>query len=106
MAIRTRITPAVRLPALGPRLELATGEIGILATLYFTRRLALQGFDHKLEALVGLIVFIALVIGWIAVPWLMVAWMIPFFAALPTMKVLVSSQLGPLKDVIVFAAIG
>ena len=43
--------------------------------------LALQGFDTKLEALVGLIVFIVLVVGFIAVPWAMVAWMIPFFAA-------------------------
>lgn len=105
MAIRTRITPAVSLPAVAPRLELVTGGIGVLATLYFTRMLALQGFNHKLEALVGLIVFAVLVIGFLAVPWLMVTWMIPFFAALPTLKVLVSSQLGPLKDVIVFAAI-
>jgi len=106
MAIRTRITPAVRLPAGAPRLQLATGGVGIVATLYFTRMLALQGFNHKLEGLVGLIVLTVLVIGFIAVPWVMVAWMIPFFAALPTLKVLVSAQLGPLKDLIAFAAIG
>jgi hypothetical protein len=105
MAIRTRITPAARLPAVAPRLELATGAAGILATLYFTRMLALQGFGTKLEVLVGLIVFVVLVIGFIAVPWAMVAWMIPFFAVLPTLKVVVSAQLAPLKDVIAFAAI-
>lgn len=105
MAIRTRITPAVRLPSVAPRLELATGTAGVLATLYFTWMLALQGFDTKLQALVGLIVFIVLVVGFIAVPWAMVAWMIPFFAALPTLKVVVSAQLAPLKDVIAFAAI-
>jgi len=106
MAIRTRITPAVRLPAVGPRIELVTGAAGILATLYFTRMLALQGFNHRLEALVGLIVFTVLVIGFVAVPWLMIAWMIPFFAVLPTTKVLVTPQVGPLKDVVAFAAIG
>jgi hypothetical protein len=105
MAIRTRITPAIRLPGAASRLELATGGVGILATLYLTRMYALQGFNHKLEALVGLIVFVALVIGFMAIPWAMVASLIPVFAALPTLKVLVSSQLGPMKDVIAFAAI-
>jgi hypothetical protein len=106
MAIRTRITPAVRLRTGAPRLQLATGGVGILATLYFTRMLALQGFNHKLEALVALVVFTVLVIGFMAVPWLMIAWMIPFFALLPTMKVLVSQQIAPLKDVIAMSAVG
>jgi hypothetical protein len=35
----------------------------------------------------------------------MVAGMIPFFAVLPTMKVLVSSQVAPLKDVIAMSAV-
>lgn len=107
MAIRTRITPALRLPAAAPRLQLVTGGIGVVATLYFTRVLALQGFSHshKLEAVVGLVVFTVFVIGFMAVPWLMVAWMIPVFAVLPTMKVLVSQQVAPLKDVVAVAAI-
>jgi uncharacterized membrane protein YhaH (DUF805 family) len=106
MAIRTRITPALRLPTAARRLNLATGSVGVLATLYFARMLALQGFDRKLEALVGLIVFIVLVIGFMVVPWLMITWLIPFFAVLPTLKVVVSPQVAPLKDVIAFAAMG
>jgi hypothetical protein len=105
MAIRTRITPAVRLPSLAPRLELTTGAIGILATLYFARMLALQGFTTKLEGLVGLIVFTALAVGFIAVPWLMVAGAIPFFALIPALKIFITPLVGGLKDVIVFAAV-
>jgi hypothetical protein len=105
MAIRTRITPADRLPSIAPRLELSTGAAGILATLYFTWMLAVQGFDTKLQALVGLAIFVALVVGFVAVPWTMVAVSIPFFALLPTLKIFISPTLGGLKDVIAFAAL-
>src|SRR5512146_797605 len=85
MAIRTRITPVTRLPFAAPRLKLVTGGVGVLATLYFARLLALQGFTTKLQAVVGLIIFVALVLGFVAVPWVMVAAAIPFFALLPTL---------------------
>jgi hypothetical protein len=105
MAIRTRITPEAKLPFAAQRLELVTGAIGVLATLYFVYVLALQGFSTRLEALVGLIIFLALVVGFVMVPWIMAAGAIPFFAVLPTLKVFITPTLGGAKDVIVFAAV-
>lgn len=45
-----------------------------------------------------------LVAGWLAAPQVLVAVTIPFFTALPTLKVFISNWLGPVKDFVTLAA--
>jgi hypothetical protein len=49
--------------------------------------------------------FCAVVAGWLLAPHIVVALTIPLFAAIPITKVLVASWVGPIKDVVVLAAL-
>jgi hypothetical protein len=78
---------------------------GIVLTIGLSTLVGRQGLTLRTEALFGLCVFLVLVAGFVAVPWVMVAGMIPLFAILPTLKVFVTPTIGATKDVITLAAI-
>jgi O-antigen ligase len=67
--------------------------------------LAAQRFDATLavEGLVGLGFFALLVVFVLRRPHVAVALIVPYFAAVPALKVLAVPSIGPTKDVIVFA---
>src|SRR6476646_2265906 len=78
---------------------------GVLFTLALTTLVARGGLTFQVEALVGLCLFVVLIAGFVAVPWGMVAGLIPLFAILPMLRFLVSPTLGAVKDVVSLAAI-
>src|SRR5919197_3874187 len=94
---------ALRLPLPGADLALRAGA-GFLTLFaaYLSVRMGAQiGFG-----LVLLIAFFtACVLGFLLVPYWTVALMIPTFAFIPAAKVLVTPTIGPLKDIVSFAAI-
>jgi hypothetical protein len=63
------------------------------------------GETASLGALVGLMLFFLVVAGFIALPHVTVAMVIPTFALLPAIKVLAFPWIGPLKDVVTLAGI-
>ncbi|HYZ76640.1 MAG TPA: hypothetical protein VE596_04635 [Gaiellaceae bacterium] len=88
-----------------PRAELLVPASGAAATL-FAAYLSVQMGAHIGFGLVLLVsLFIASVLGFLVVPHLMVAAMIPLFALIPAAKLFVSPQIGPLKDLVALAAI-
>ncbi len=78
---------------------------GVVLTIGLSTLVGRQGLTLQTGALFALCVFFLLVAGFVAVPWLMVAGMIPLFALLPTLKVFVTPTIGALKDLITLAAI-
>jgi hypothetical protein len=78
---------------------------GIVLTIGLSTLVGRQGLTLRTEALFGLCVFLVLVAGFVAVPWVMVAGMIPLFAILPTLKVFVTPTIGALKDLLTLAAL-
>jgi hypothetical protein len=78
---------------------------GVVLTLGLSTLVGRHGLTVQSEALFGLCVFLALVAGFVAVPWTMVAGLVPLFAVLPTLKVFVTPTIGALKDVVTLAAI-
>lgn len=91
------------------RLERAGGPWFALASVAFTGLVALHagrtGSSVDLLALLGLVVFAGLVLLTVRTPHLVVAGMIPLFAAIPVLKALVVPWVGPLKDVVILAAV-
>jgi uncharacterized membrane protein YhaH (DUF805 family) len=81
--------------------------LGLGAGLTCASVLAAQrvGEMPTLALLGGLVVFGAFVVGFVAAPRVTVALVIPLFALLPTLKLLVNPNLGPLKDLVSVAAI-
>jgi hypothetical protein len=77
------------------------GALVLLATMWSMRTGGIAG----LGLLLGLSAFVAVLMGFIAAPHIAVAFTIPYFAALPMLKVLVSPQLAPTKDIIGMAAV-
>ena len=63
------------------------------------------GTADDLVALVALGVFAGIVILTVAAPHVLVAAMVPLFAAIPLLKVLVVPWIGPVKDVVILAAV-
>lgn len=96
LAVRHRLERAGGAP-----LVLGAAAIAALVALHAGR----TGRATDLLALVGLLVFSALVLVAVAAPHVFVAAMIPLFAAIPVLKVLVVPWLGPLKDVVIAAAV-
>src|SRR3954463_799381 len=98
-------------PANGHRVPRARGSlahppplpVGLLATGMLV--VAAQRFNASLavELLVGLGFFTALVVFVLQRPPVAVALIVPYFAALPAVKVLAFAPAGPTKDAIVFA---
>jgi hypothetical protein len=61
------------------------------------------GAAPSLAGLVTLTLFLALVAGFVVAPHVVLAGLIPLFAVLPALKVLVAPELGPAKDLAVLA---
>jgi hypothetical protein len=100
------ISPA-RLPLpgriwIGP--DAAALALGAAATLGVALVAAHRGAGLPLSVLWGSLVFLAVLIGFMKAPHIVVAAAIPYFCLLPMLKVLVTSQLAPTKDVIEIAA--
>lgn len=81
---------------------LALGGLLTVATAMAAMRV---GGTLSLAFVVGVTMFFAFVAGFIAVPHVTVAAMIPTFALLPAIKVLAIPWIGPLKDVVTLAAV-
>src|SRR5581483_635229 len=79
---------------------------GVAAALTFAVTLlaAHSGPKVPLSVLLGVLVFLAVLVGFVKAPHVVIACAIPYFCLLPMMKVLVTAQLGPTKDVIEIAA--
>lgn len=90
----------------GPReLNVAPALVGALLTFAFAYEASVHGGVFSLGVLLAVALFLIAVYAFLAVPYVAVAATIPFFALLPSLKVLVAQRLGPSKDVIVLAAI-
>src|ERR687887_944505 len=94
-------TMRLPLPAADLALRFGAGFFTLFAAYLSVRMGAQIGFG-----LVLLIAFFtACVLGFLLVPHWTVALMIPTFAFIPAAKVLVTPTIGPLKDIVSFAAI-
>ena len=91
------------------RLDRAGGSPLVFGALALTVLVAFHtgktGTASDLVALLGLVVFAGLVMLTIAAPHVLVAAMIPLFAAIPVLKVLVFPWIGPVKDVVILATV-
>ena len=89
------------------RLHRAGGSPLVVGAVALTTLVAFHtgktGTAVDLVALVGLGVFAGIVIMTVAAPHVLVAAMIPLFAAIPALKVLVVPWIGPVKDVVILA---
>jgi hypothetical protein len=87
------------------RVELPIFGLGIGATVAAVLATGKIGETVTLALLIALLLFFGLVVGFIAAPHATIALAIPLFALLPALKVLAIPSIGPLKDLISFAAI-
>ena len=78
---------------------------GAAATVALVLLVAERGASLATLAIFGLVVFIAIVAGFMYVPWVTVPLLIPLYAIVPTLKVFVHPALGGLKDLVSVAAI-
>ena len=104
----TRITPPSRYArphALAPHPDLLTLGLGALATLALVFVVGERGMGLEAGAIFGSVVFLAVVAGFIYVPWVTVAAVIPVYAILPTLQIFVHPSAGALKDLISVAAL-
>jgi hypothetical protein len=79
----------------------ALGAVTIVGAAALSTR---EGALLSLGVCVALLAFMAVLMGFMTAPHLTVAFVIPYFALLPMLKTLVSSQLGPTKDIMIGAA--
>src|SRR5207248_1205916 len=86
-------------------LDATPALVGALLTLAFAYEASVHGGVFSLGVLVAIALFLVAVYAFLAVPHVAVAVTIPFFALLPSLKVVAAPRLGPSKDVIVLAAI-
>lgn len=89
LAARSELTPLVAGALATSALVVVVGQFGALAT----------------GAAFGSLVFLAVVAGFVYVPWITIAAAIPLYALLPTLRVFVNPQLGALKDLVSLAAV-
>jgi hypothetical protein len=101
MLARTEMSITTRLAR---RPDAASLTIAAAATLGVALIAVHLGPKLPLSVLFGFLVFIAVLLGFVKAPHVVVACAIPYFCMLPMLKVLVSSQLAPTKDVIEIAA--
>lgn len=93
-----------------PTLRLARADLpflGLGIALTFAAVLATEriGETLTLAFLVGLLLLFGFVVGFMAAPHLTIAIMIPLFALLPAVRILLLPNAGPLKDLVSLAAI-
>jgi O-antigen ligase len=88
-----------------PRFDLAAAGIGAAGTAFAVLFVERLGTPMGLGVLLGVAAFFAIVLAYVAVPHVAVAATIPFFAALPALKVFVHPLVGATKDLIVAAAV-
>jgi O-antigen ligase len=86
------------------RSDAAAGAVAAAGTLGVAVLAAQEGPRIPLSVLIGGLVFLAVLVGFMKAPHVVIAVAIPYFCLLPMLKVLVSSQLAPTKDVIEIAA--
>jgi hypothetical protein len=87
------------------RADLPLLAVGSVLTVGSAMAAIRIGGSVSLALVFGITVFLALIAGFIAYPYLVVAIMIPTFALIPALKVLLFPWIGPLKDVMTLAAI-
>jgi hypothetical protein len=87
------------------RSDLGPLALGVALTLFAAASTAYLGDALPLLLLVGLGLFVAVTVAFVATPHIAIAATIPILAVLPAIKVLVLPWIGPLKDMIAFAAI-
>jgi hypothetical protein len=96
-------------PAAALRSLFAPGNVvlvgAVLLTCALTALVAQQGLTLRTVAPFGLLVFVAIVAGFLTVPWLMVPATIVLFTVLPTLRVFAGSRAGAAKDLISLAAL-
>ena len=88
-----------------PRTDLVATGIGAAGTalaVLFVERL---GTPLGFGLLLGLTAFVGIVLAYVSVPHVAVAATIPYFAALPTLKLFAHPLLGATKDLVAFAAL-
>jgi O-antigen ligase len=88
-----------------PRFDVAAAGLGALGTMLAVLFVERMGTPLGLGVLVGVTAFAAIVLAYVAVPHVAVALTIPFFAALPALKVFVHPLIGATKDLVVVAAV-
>lgn len=88
-----------------PRAELLVPASGAAATLFAAYLSVRMGAQIGFGLVLGVALFVGSLIGFRVVPHLMVAAMIPLFALIPALKLFVSPQIGPVKDLLSIAAI-
>jgi len=98
-------TRARPFPAGGPSSGLVAGLIGAVLTVLIAAWSVHAGAAVGLGSLVGVCLFVAILVAFVKAPHVAVAFTVAYFCALPALKVLVSSQLAPTKDVIEIAAL-
>ncbi len=94
-----------KLAAIPARPALAPAAVGAAGVVLVAAAAVRVGATLSLGVLFGLCLFLAVLVAFVQVPHVAVAFTIPYFAALPMLKVLVSSKLGPTKDLIELAAL-
>ena len=88
-----------------PRAELLVPASGAAATLFAAYLSVAMGLKIGFGLVLLVSLFVGSVLGFLLAPHVMVAIMIPVFALIPAAKIFVSSQIGPLKDLLSVAAI-
>jgi hypothetical protein len=83
----------------------ALAALGGAVTLLAALEAARGGALLSLGPLLGLLVFMVLLGGFVTAPHVTVAFTIVYFALLPALKTLVTPQLGPTKDIMIGAAV-
>jgi hypothetical protein len=84
--------------------DLALAAVGAAAVLLAGAWVTRLGTELGLTTLLAVGLLASLIAGFVFVPHVVVALMIPCFAVLPAVKVLVDPRLGPIKDVVVASA--
>jgi hypothetical protein len=97
------VIPAPRLAL--PRTDLPLIGLGVAVTGLLALASTRVGDEVSLGLIVFLAAFFAIVTTFVVAPYVAVAVTIPLLALLPTLKVLVFDWIGPVKDVVVLAAI-
>jgi O-antigen ligase len=87
------------------RAAVAWTASGAAATVALVLLVTRPGGSLAALAIFGLVVFSAIVAGFMYVPWVTVALVIPLYAIVPTLKVFVHPALGGLKDLVSIAAV-
>lgn len=88
-----------------PRMDVAAVGLGGLATAFAVLAVQRVGTPVGLGLLIGTTALAAIVLAYVVVPHVAVAATIPFFVALPTLRVFVHPLVGGLKDLVVLAAV-